>query len=89
MSSGKLLINQKSRQQLDLFAKNPVGAIILNGQKGVGLGTIAKEFAREIAKNEVSLHLWVNLIQCHSTCDGKRVYFVPVNDCQQWKGRTV
>lgn len=53
MSSGKLLINQKSRQQLDLFAKNPVGAIILNGQKGVGLGTIAKEFAREIAKNEV------------------------------------
>jgi len=48
-----LLINPKSKNQLGAYLNEPTHALLLTGQKGVGLGTIAKALAKQIAGAEV------------------------------------
>ena len=55
MKFDELLLNNSTRKNLELFAKSPVGALILSGENGVGLGTVAKILAKKIAKNDVFL----------------------------------
>lgn len=48
-----LTINTKTKSAIKTYLKEPTHALLLVGQQGVGLGTIAKEIARNIAKQNV------------------------------------
>ena len=50
-----LLINPKTRGLIDAYFKEPTHALLLVGQKGVGLGSIAKAMASKIAEQNVVL----------------------------------
>lgn len=53
MSLDELIINRKSRAQLDAYLENPTHTLLLSGIRGVGLGTIAKDLAENIAGPQV------------------------------------
>jgi len=49
MKLDDLILNQISRQQIHNYLKNPTQALLLTGENGLGLGTIAQALAQEIA----------------------------------------
>lgn len=48
-----LLINPQTKLHLEAYLKEPTHALLLTGQKGVGLGSLAKTLASKIAGKEV------------------------------------
>lgn len=48
-----LKINDTTRAHLDAFASHPMHALLLHGQKGVGLKTIALEYASKLGQSAV------------------------------------
>jgi DNA polymerase III delta prime subunit len=49
MTFNELILHPKTRQALDGFLRQPTHALLLTGDRGVGLGTIAETLARQIA----------------------------------------
>ncbi|MCL2037978.1 AAA family ATPase [Candidatus Saccharibacteria bacterium] len=54
MNFADLILHSTSRQQLENYLKRPAHALLLAGENGVGLGTIAKTLAKEIAGTSVA-----------------------------------
>lgn len=52
-SMDNLLINPKTKTLIEAYAKDPIHALILTGQKGVGLRSLAKALAKKIADQNV------------------------------------
>lgn len=48
-----LVINPKTRLAIEAYFREPTHALLLVGQRGVGLGTLAKELAKRVANREV------------------------------------
>ena len=48
-----LILHPRTRQTLTNYLAQPTHALLLTGEKGVGLGTIAKTLAREVANASV------------------------------------
>lgn len=48
-----LLINPKTKLLVDAYLKEPTHALLLVGEKGVGLGSLAKELAKSVAGSNV------------------------------------
>lgn len=53
MNFDDLILNKQARLELTCYLKRPTHALMLVGNKGVGLGTIAKTLAKTISKNNV------------------------------------
>jgi len=51
----KLIINPKTKQNIDYYLKNPSHAVLLHGQKGLGVDIIALNTARILAGNQLLL----------------------------------
>ena len=49
----ELIISQVTRRQLEAYLSNPVHALLLVGVAGLGLGTIARALADQVAGNDV------------------------------------
>jgi DNA polymerase III delta prime subunit len=49
MCLAELILNPRSRRALENYLKRPSHALLLTGDNGVGLGTVAESLAREIA----------------------------------------
>lgn len=55
MTFSDLILHPKTRQALESYLKQPTHALLLTGSNGVGLGTIAKILAKEIAQSNVAV----------------------------------
>ncbi len=54
MNFSDLILHSNSRRQLENYLRNPAHALLLTGEEGVGLATIAQTLAKEIAGNSVA-----------------------------------
>ncbi|MCL2451504.1 AAA family ATPase [Candidatus Saccharibacteria bacterium] len=55
MTLADLVLHTKVRQRLENYSRQPTHALLLIGEKGVGLGTIARTLAKEIAPANVAI----------------------------------
>ncbi len=49
MNLNELIINPKSRRQIDNYLRQPTHALLLSGKAGVGLDTVAQAIAKQLA----------------------------------------
>ena len=53
MDLSKLILNSKSRQQIENYLARPTHALLLTGKNGIGLDSTAKAIAKQLADNQV------------------------------------
>lgn len=53
MDLSKLILNYKSRQQIENYLAQPTHALLLTGKNGIGLDSTAKAIAKQLADNQV------------------------------------
>lgn len=53
MDLSKLILNSKSRQQIENYLAQPTHALLLTGKNGIGLDSTAKAIAKQLADNQV------------------------------------
>lgn len=53
MDLSKLILNSKSRQQIENYLAQPTHALLLTGKNGIGLDSTAKAIAKQLAENQV------------------------------------
>ena len=53
MDLSKLILNSKSRQQIENYLSRPTHALLLTGKNGIGLDSTAKAIAKQLADNQV------------------------------------
>ncbi|MDR0955946.1 MAG: AAA family ATPase [Candidatus Nomurabacteria bacterium] len=71
----EILVNSKTRAQLEMILKNPPQSLLLSGEIGVGLKTVALEIAKKIAGQNCGL---VQPYQ-HKTPSGAKSKTVAIN----------